>query len=88
MNVCIFGASSSITKEHYIRSVEELGRILAERGHALIFGAGGAGLMGAAARGFKAGGGRVTGIVDARSATKEEVGLMMTRTEKREEEGR
>ena len=33
-------------------------------------------------------GGRVTGIVDARSATKEEVGLMMTRTEKREEEGR
>ena len=63
MNVCIFGASSSITKEHYIRSVEELGRILAERGHALIFGAGGAGLMGAAARGFKAGGGRVTGIV-------------------------
>ena len=29
MNVCIFGASSSITKEHYIRSVEELGRILA-----------------------------------------------------------
>ena len=29
-------------------------------------------------------GGRVTGIVDARTATKEEIGLMMTRTETRE----
>ena len=32
--------------------------------------------------------GRVTGIVDARTATKEEIGLMMTRTEQREEEAR
>ncbi len=30
-------------------------------------------------------GGRVTGIVDARTATKEEIGLMMTQTEQREE---
>ena len=30
--------------------------------------------------------GRVTGIVDARTATKEEIGLMMTRTEQRKEE--
>ncbi len=30
-------------------------------------------------------GGRVTGIVDARSATKEEIGLLMTRTEERKE---
>ena len=29
-------------------------------------------------------GGRITGIVDARTATKEEIGLMMTRTESRE----
>ena len=29
-------------------------------------------------------GGRVTGIVDARTATKEEIGLMMTRTENRD----
>lgn len=63
MNICIFGASSSITGEDYIRAVEALGTELANRGHALIFGAGGNGLMGAAARGFKAGGGKVTGIV-------------------------
>ena len=31
-------------------------------------------------------GGRITGLVDARSATKEEVGLMMTRTESRQTE--
>ena len=29
-------------------------------------------------------GGAVTGIVDARTATKEEIGLLMTRTESRE----
>ena len=29
-------------------------------------------------------GGRVTGLVDARTATKEEIGLLMTRTESRE----
>lgn len=63
MKICLFGASSSITKESYIKKVEELGELLAKRGHELIFGAGARGLMGAAARGFKAGGGRVTGIV-------------------------
>ena len=63
MKVCLFGASSSITKDCYIKKVEELGEVLARRGHELVFGAGANGLMGAAARGFKAGGGRVTGIV-------------------------
>ena len=63
MKICLFGASSNITGESYIKKVEELGELLARRGHELIFGAGGEGLMGAAARGFKAGGGRVTGIV-------------------------
>ncbi|MBO4290213.1 MAG: TIGR00730 family Rossman fold protein [Lachnospiraceae bacterium] len=63
MKICLFGASSSITGESYIKKVEELGELLAKRGHELIFGAGANGLMGAAARGFKAGGGRLTGIV-------------------------
>ena len=31
-------------------------------------------------------GGKVSGIVDARSATKEEIGLLMTKTEERKEE--
>ena len=45
--------------------MEELGKILAKRGHNMVYGAGGAGLMGAAARGFKAGGGKVTGVLPA-----------------------
>ena len=36
---------------------------MAARGHSLVFGAGGSGLMGAAARGVKAGGGFVHGVV-------------------------
>ena len=65
MNICLFGAASNRTKENYIRKVEELGKILAKRGHNMVYGAGGAGLMGAAARGFKAGGGKVTGVLPA-----------------------
>lgn len=62
MNICIYGASSNAIDEKYIKSVEELGEYLAKEGHSLIFGGGAAGLMGAAARGFKMGGGKVTGV--------------------------
>ncbi len=63
MNICVFGASSSITGEGYVTAVEQLCERLARAGHGLVFGAGASGLMGAAARGFKSGGGKVTGIV-------------------------
>ena len=39
MKICLFGASSNITGESYIKKVEELGELLARRGHELIFGA-------------------------------------------------
>lgn len=63
MNVCIYGASSTQIDNDYILKTEELGRRLAEEGHTLVYGAGGSGLMGAAARGFKERGGRVVGVV-------------------------
>ena len=63
MKVCVFGASSAHIDQVYIKTVEELGEKLARCGHSLVFGAGGTGLMGAAARGFKRGGGRITGVV-------------------------
>lgn len=63
MKVCVFGASSAHIDRIYIDKVEELGERLAKRGHSLIFGAGGTGLMGAAARGFKRGGGYIHGVV-------------------------
>lgn len=56
MRICIYGASSKTIDEKYIKAIESLGEALAERGHALIFGGGANGLMGAAARGFERGG--------------------------------
>ena len=63
MNICVYGAASTKIDEKYIKAVEELGRKIAERGHNLVFGAGGSGLMGAAARGVHEKGGRVTGVI-------------------------
>lgn len=63
MKICIFGAASAHIDEIYIKKVEELGKLLAERGHSLVFGAGGTGLMGAAARGYKAGKGYIHGVI-------------------------
>lgn len=63
MKICIFGAASAHIDDIYINKVEELGEKLAHRGHSLVFGCGGTGLMGAAARGFKRGGGYIHGVV-------------------------
>ncbi|MDE5722472.1 MAG: TIGR00730 family Rossman fold protein [Clostridia bacterium] len=63
MKICIFGAASAHIDEVYIKKVEELSEKLAKRGHSLVFGAGATGLMGAAARGFKRGGGYIHGVI-------------------------
>ncbi len=63
MKICVFGAASAHIDEIYVKTVEELGEKMAKRGHSLVFGAGGTGLMGAAARGVKRGGGYVHGVV-------------------------
>ncbi len=63
MRICIFGAASDLIDNKYVERVEALALKLAERGHDLVFGAGANGLMGAAARGFTKGGGKITGII-------------------------
>lgn len=63
MNVCVFGAASAHIDGKYIEAAEKLGAAIAEKGHALIFGAGGTGLMGAVAKGAKSKNGYVCGIV-------------------------
>lgn len=63
MNICIFGSASNRIDKSYIEAVESLGEKLAAQGHALVYGAGSGGLMGASARGFYRGKGRITGIV-------------------------
>ena len=63
MEICVFGAASKIIDEKYLIAVEEMGEYLARKGNNLVFGAGSTGSMGAAARGFKKGGGMIHGVV-------------------------
>ena len=63
MRICVFGAASPTIHREYIEKVEALGREMAKRGHSLVFGGGGNGLMGAAARGVHDGGGHIMGVI-------------------------
>ena len=51
MNICVYGAASSLIDKSYIEAGKELGRRIVERGHGLVFGGGSHGMMGAAADG-------------------------------------
>ena len=62
MKICLYGASSPDIANSYIESVEALGCEMARRGHSMIYGGGANGLMGAAARGMKSLGGKITGV--------------------------
>lgn len=63
MKICIFGAASEIIDDVYISETEKLAEKMAKRGHSLVFGAGATGVMGAAARGTKRGGGYICGVI-------------------------
>lgn len=63
MEICVFGAASKTIDTKYTDAVEELGEFFAKRGHNLVFGSGRTGCMGAAARGFKKGGGKIHGVI-------------------------
>ena len=63
MRICLYGAASPTIDPAYIQATEAFGRELARRGHSLVFGGGGHGLMGAAARGFHEAGGHILGVI-------------------------
>lgn len=63
MRVCIYAGASNKIEQKYILFVEKLGENLAEKGCSLVYGGGGSGLMGAAARGFRKGGAEVIGVI-------------------------
>lgn len=63
MNICVFGSASEDIGEQYKKDTEAICKALAECGNNLVFGGGGTGLMGAAARGFAAGGGNIYGFI-------------------------
>lgn len=63
MKICVFGAASSRIDKEYIEKVEALGEEMVKRGHSLVFGGGGNGLMGAVAQGVFMQGGYIEGII-------------------------
>lgn len=62
-NICVYGASSDKIDKKYLDSAYELGRLIAQGGYGLVFGAGNIGVMGAAARGAHSADGKVIGVI-------------------------
>ena len=65
MKICVYGAASPTIDREYIEIVENLGKIMVKRGHSLVFGGGGNGLMGAVARGVRSENGHILGVIPA-----------------------
>ncbi len=63
MRICVYGAASPTIDPEYIERVEQMGYEMVTRGHSLVFGGGGNGLMGAAARGVRKAGGHILGVI-------------------------
>ncbi|OYX32496.1 MAG: Rossman fold protein, TIGR00730 family [Caulobacterales bacterium 32-69-10] len=64
-SVCLFCGSSGAVDPAYLQAAAEFGAALATAGVRLVYGGGGVGLMGAAARGAHEAGGQVLGIMPA-----------------------
>ena len=63
MRICVYGAASQTIDPKYMELVEQMGKEMVSRGHSLVFGGGGNGLMGAAARGVRSAGGHILGVI-------------------------
>lgn len=62
-NICVYCSSSDALDPGFYAAAEALGAAIARQGHALIYGGGKTGLMGAVARAVQAGGGTVIGVI-------------------------
>ncbi|MEE1282168.1 MAG: TIGR00730 family Rossman fold protein [Acutalibacteraceae bacterium] len=63
MRICVYGAASPTIDNIYKEKVEYLGKVMVQRGHSLVFGGGGNGLMGAVANGVHSAGGHIIGVI-------------------------
>ncbi len=63
LNICVFCGSSPGNNPAHLKLATHLGEQIAERGHGLVYGGGGLGLMGATARAARDGGAKVIGII-------------------------
>jgi uncharacterized protein (TIGR00730 family) len=62
-SVCVYCGSGKGLNRRFADTARALGGLLARSGFELVYGGGGAGLMGETARSALAGGGRVTGVI-------------------------
>ena len=62
MNICLYGSGSRKIDEIYTDAAYELGRMMAQKGHTLVFGGGDTGMMGACAKGVHDNNGKSIGI--------------------------
>ena len=62
MNICVYGASSESIDKIFLDSAYDLAVAMAKRGHTLVYGGGGFGVMGACARGMRDKGGKIIGV--------------------------
>lgn len=63
MNITVYAASSGQVSAVYLDAARNLGTLIAQRGHALVNGAGRTGLMGATTEGVLASGGSAIGVI-------------------------
>lgn len=63
MNITVFCGSTAGKEEAYTKAAEDLGRWIAENGHALLYGGAKTGLMGTVSDTVLSLGGRVTGVL-------------------------
>lgn len=63
LSIAVFGGARPGRSPRVIQCAEEMGALLATRGHRLVYGAGGVGVMGAVARAAVRHGGHVTGVI-------------------------
>ena len=60
---CVYGGASEKISDKHKNEIEKLGKIIADKGFSLVYGAGATGCMGAVARGTQKGGGYVMGVI-------------------------
>jgi uncharacterized protein (TIGR00730 family) len=61
--ICVYCGSSDRIPEHYLEAAYEMGRVIADQGITLVYGAGSTGMMGAVANGAIGAGGEVWGVI-------------------------
>ncbi|HUJ72196.1 MAG TPA: TIGR00730 family Rossman fold protein [Verrucomicrobiae bacterium] len=61
--ICVYCGSSPGTDPAFLRAAREVGALIAQRGHSLVYGGGNVGLMGAVADAVLAAKGQVVGVI-------------------------